>query len=39
VLRRSGRGRVRALALSAVFSGLFTVCVAAFVAGWIPLAA
>ncbi|GAA3603148.1 hypothetical protein GCM10022419_104390 [Nonomuraea rosea] len=38
VLRRSMRGRIRALALSAVFSGLFTICLAAFVAGWIPLA-
>jgi hypothetical protein len=38
VLRRSTCGRVRALALSAVFAGLFTVCLAAFVAGWIPLA-
>ncbi|MCP2360940.1 hypothetical protein HD597_007960 [Nonomuraea thailandensis] len=38
VLRRSRRGRVRALGMSAVFAGLFTVCLAAFVAGWIPLA-
>ncbi|MFC4115869.1 hypothetical protein [Nonomuraea zeae] len=38
VLRRNARGRVRALALSAVFAGLFTICMAAFVAGWIPLA-
>ncbi|GAA2210117.1 hypothetical protein GCM10009850_055760 [Nonomuraea monospora] len=37
-LRRNARGRVRALAVSAVFAGLFTVCLAAFVAGWIPLA-
>jgi hypothetical protein len=38
VLRRNRRARVRALALSAVFSGLFTVSLAAFVAGWLPLA-
>ncbi|WP_157549929.1 hypothetical protein [Nonomuraea candida] len=38
LLRRNTRGRVRALALSAVFAGLFTVGLAAFVAGWIPLA-
>lgn len=37
-LRRNARGRVRALAVSAVFAGLFMVCLAAFVAGWIPLA-
>ncbi|GAA2867024.1 hypothetical protein GCM10020220_065480 [Nonomuraea rubra] len=37
-LRRSTRGRLRALAMSAVFAGLFTVCLGAFVAGWIPLA-
>ncbi|AQZ65840.1 unnamed protein product [[Actinomadura] parvosata subsp. kistnae] len=37
-LRRNARARVRALAVSAVFSGVFTVCLAAFVAGWIPLA-
>ncbi|WP_327584551.1 hypothetical protein OHA25_53750 [Nonomuraea sp. NBC_00507] len=38
VLRRNARARVRAFALSAVFAGVFTVCLAAFVAGWIPLA-
>ncbi|MGP3957165.1 hypothetical protein ACTWPT_14280 [Nonomuraea sp. 3N208] len=38
VLRRNARARVRALALSAVFVGVFTVCLAAFVSGWIPLA-
>ncbi|MEV0624097.1 hypothetical protein AB0I81_63045 [Nonomuraea sp. NPDC050404] len=38
LLRRNTRGRVRALALSAVFAGLFTVVLGAFVAGWIPLA-
>ncbi|TMR90215.1 hypothetical protein [Nonomuraea basaltis] len=38
LLRRNARARVRALALSAVFSGLFTVGLGAFVAGWIPLA-
>ncbi|MFC5825601.1 hypothetical protein [Nonomuraea insulae] len=37
-LRRNARGRVRALAVSAVFAGVFMVCLAAFVAGWIPLA-
>ncbi|MFI6734386.1 hypothetical protein ACIBI9_15760 [Nonomuraea sp. NPDC050451] len=37
VLRRNGWGRVRALALSAVFAGLFTAFLAAFVSGWIPL--
>ncbi|WP_146103486.1 hypothetical protein [Nonomuraea solani] len=37
LLRRSARGRVRALAASALFAGLFTVGLAAFVAGWIPL--
>ncbi|MEV0384155.1 hypothetical protein [Nonomuraea sp. NPDC050643] len=36
-LRRNPRGRVRALAVSALFAGLFTVTLAAFVAGWIPL--
>ncbi|MGW0809390.1 hypothetical protein [Nonomuraea sp. NPDC002799] len=36
-LRRNVRRRVRALALSAVFSGAFAICLAAFVAGWIPL--
>ncbi|NUS06551.1 MAG: hypothetical protein HOV97_28795 [Nonomuraea sp.] len=36
-LRRNRRARVRALAVSAVFAGLFTVSMAAFVSGWIPL--
>ncbi|MEV4075295.1 hypothetical protein ACGFJC_02730 [Nonomuraea fuscirosea] len=38
-LRRNAGGRVRALAMSAVFAALFTFCLAAFVAGWFPLAA
>jgi len=38
-LRRNRRARVRALALSAVFAGLFTVGMAVFVSGWIPLSA
>ncbi|WP_188194445.1 hypothetical protein [Nonomuraea sp. SYSU D8015] len=37
-LRRSTRSRIRSLALSAVFSGLFVTGLAGFVAGWIPLA-
>ncbi|MEU6781055.1 hypothetical protein ABZ912_17790 [Nonomuraea angiospora] len=37
MLRRNAWGRVRALALSAVFSALFTAFLAAFVSGWIPL--
>ncbi|MFI7614144.1 hypothetical protein ACIBP6_23220 [Nonomuraea terrae] len=37
-LRRNTRGRLRALALSVVFSGTFAACLAAFVAGWFPLA-
>jgi hypothetical protein len=39
VLRGNRQGRVRALALSAVFAGLFTIGLGVFVAGWIPLAA
>ncbi|MFC7588781.1 hypothetical protein ACFQYP_37600 [Nonomuraea antimicrobica] len=36
VLRRSVRRRVRALVLSAMFSGLITAGVAAFMTGWVP---
>ncbi|RVX38017.1 hypothetical protein EDD27_0307 [Nonomuraea polychroma] len=38
VLRRNARARLRALALAAVFAGLFATGLAAFVAGWIPFA-
>ncbi|MEQ4718221.1 hypothetical protein [Nonomuraea sp. B19D2] len=37
LLRRKARGRICALALSAMFAGLFTACLAALVSGWIPL--
>ncbi|HEX4811776.1 MAG TPA: hypothetical protein VFV66_03365 [Nonomuraea sp.] len=37
VLRRGTRARLRALALSAVFSGVFTLCLAFFATGWFPL--
>ncbi|MEU8324898.1 hypothetical protein AB0C33_41610 [Nonomuraea sp. NPDC048881] len=39
VLRRNRRARVRALAVSAVFAGLFTLCLGVFVGGWLPLSA
>ncbi|MGA5758399.1 hypothetical protein [Nonomuraea bangladeshensis] len=35
-LRRNARSRLRALALSTLFSGLFTVWLAVFVTGWLP---
>ncbi|TMR15025.1 hypothetical protein ETD86_27925 [Nonomuraea turkmeniaca] len=38
VLRRNARARLLSLARSAVVAGVLTVCLAAFVAGWIPLA-
>ncbi|MFG1702271.1 hypothetical protein ACFLIM_03670 [Nonomuraea sp. M3C6] len=38
VLRRNARRRrVRALAMSALFAGVFTACLAALMVGWIPL--
>jgi hypothetical protein len=37
VLRRNARGRLRALAVSAVFSGLFAAGLTAFVEGWFPV--
>ncbi|GGT31245.1 hypothetical protein ACFFV7_47720 [Nonomuraea spiralis] len=37
VLRHNRRARVRALTFSAVFAGLFTVCLAVFVGGWLPI--
>lgn len=37
VLRRNARARLRALALSVVFSGTFTAGLAVFVTGWVPL--